>query len=36
MREMLSITSVISGKGLDEKIALLTDGRFSGVPEALA
>lgn len=30
MREMLSITSVISGKGLDEKIALLTDGRFSG------
>jgi len=30
MREMLSITSVISGKGLDEKVALLTDGRFSG------
>ncbi len=30
MREMLSITSVISGKGLDEKIALITDGRFSG------
>lgn len=30
MREMLSVTSVISGKGLDEKVALLTDGRFSG------
>jgi dihydroxy-acid dehydratase len=30
MREMLSITSAISGKGLDEKIALITDGRFSG------
>ncbi|MCM8784648.1 MAG: dihydroxy-acid dehydratase [Candidatus Omnitrophica bacterium] len=30
MREMLSITSVISGKGLEEKIALITDGRFSG------
>lgn len=30
MREMLSITSVITGKGLGEKVALLTDGRFSG------
>lgn len=30
MREMLSITSVIIGKGLGEKVALLTDGRFSG------
>lgn len=30
MREMLSITAVISGKGLEEKVALLTDGRFSG------
>ncbi|MCM8777747.1 MAG: dihydroxy-acid dehydratase [Candidatus Omnitrophica bacterium] len=30
MREMLSITSVISGKGIDEKVALITDGRFSG------
>jgi dihydroxy-acid dehydratase len=30
MREMLSITSAISGKGLDEKVALITDGRFSG------
>jgi len=30
MREMLSITSVIWGRGLEEKVALLTDGRFSG------
>jgi len=30
MREMLSITSAIAGKGLDEKVALITDGRFSG------
>jgi dihydroxy-acid dehydratase len=30
MREMLSITSAISGKGLEEKVALITDGRFSG------
>ncbi|MCM8804106.1 MAG: dihydroxy-acid dehydratase [Candidatus Omnitrophica bacterium] len=30
MREMLSITSAISGKGIDEKVALITDGRFSG------
>ncbi len=30
MREGLSITSAIQGKGLEEKIALLTDGRFSG------
>ncbi len=30
MREMLSMTAVIAGKGLDEKIALITDGRFSG------
>lgn len=30
MREMLAITSAISGKGLGEKVALITDGRFSG------
>ncbi|MGB9677615.1 MAG: dihydroxy-acid dehydratase [Candidatus Ratteibacteria bacterium] len=30
MREMLSITSAICGKGLEEKVALITDGRFSG------
>lgn len=30
MPEMLSISSIIVGKGLGEKVALLTDGRFSG------
>ncbi|MBN1445943.1 MAG: dihydroxy-acid dehydratase [Candidatus Omnitrophica bacterium] len=30
MREGLSITSAIAGKRLEEKVALLTDGRFSG------
>jgi len=30
MREMLSPTSAISGKGMGKKVALLTDGRFSG------
>jgi dihydroxy-acid dehydratase len=30
MREMLSPTSAITGKGLGDKVALITDGRFSG------
>ena len=30
MREMLSPTSAIMGKGLGQDIALITDGRFSG------
>ena len=30
MREMLSPTSAIAGMGLKEKVALITDGRFSG------
>ena len=30
MREMLSTTSVIVGRGMDEEVALITDGRFSG------
>jgi dihydroxy-acid dehydratase len=30
MREMLSPTSAISGRGLNGKVALITDGRFSG------
>ncbi len=30
MREMLSPTSAIMGKGLGEDVALITDGRFSG------
>ncbi len=30
MREMLSITSAIMGRGLGKSVALITDGRFSG------
>jgi dihydroxy-acid dehydratase len=30
MQEMLSPTSAIMGQGLGEKVALITDGRFSG------
>ncbi len=30
MREMLSPTSAIMGKGLGDQVALITDGRFSG------
>jgi dihydroxy-acid dehydratase len=30
MREMLSPTAAIVGKGLGDKVALITDGRFSG------
>ncbi|MFU8794275.1 MAG: dihydroxy-acid dehydratase, partial [Dethiobacteria bacterium] len=30
MREMLAPTSVLAGMGLDEKVSLITDGRFSG------
>ena len=30
MREMLSPTSAIAGQGLAGKVALITDGRFSG------
>ncbi|MFO8192933.1 MAG: dihydroxy-acid dehydratase [Bacillota bacterium] len=30
MREMLSPTAALAGMGLDEKVALITDGRFSG------
>lgn len=30
MREMLAPTSAISGKGMGEKVGLITDGRFSG------
>ncbi|WP_425059866.1 Dihydroxy-acid dehydratase [Sporomusa carbonis] len=31
MREMLSPTSALAGMGLDSSVALITDGRFSGV-----
>jgi dihydroxy-acid dehydratase len=30
MREMLSPTAAIIGRGLGDKVALITDGRFSG------
>jgi dihydroxy-acid dehydratase len=30
MREMLSTTALIYGQGMGEKVALITDGRFSG------
>ncbi|MFA6731075.1 MAG: dihydroxy-acid dehydratase [Eubacteriales bacterium] len=36
MREMLSPTSAIAGAGLDEKVALITDGRFSGATRGAA
>jgi len=36
MREMLSSTSAIVGRGLGEKVALITDGRFSGATRGAA
>jgi dihydroxy-acid dehydratase len=36
MPEMLSPTSIISGMGLDDKVALITDGRFSGATRGAA
>jgi len=36
MREMLAITSAIAGMGLDEDVALITDGRFSGATRGAA
>ncbi|HEY4684458.1 MAG TPA: dihydroxy-acid dehydratase, partial [Dehalococcoidia bacterium] len=30
MREMLGVTAALVGEGLGDKVALLTDGRFSG------
>src|SRR6201989_3318459 len=30
MREMLAVTAALTGAGLGEHVALLTDGRFSG------
>lgn len=35
MREMLAVTSAISGQGLGEEVALITDGRFSGATHGL-
>ncbi len=36
MPEMLTPTSLLSGMGLDDKVALLTDGRFSGATRGAA
>ena len=36
MREMLSTTSMLAGMGLDGKVALITDGRFSGASKGAA
>ena len=35
MREMLSVTAVLVGQGIDDKVALVTDGRFSGITRGL-
>ncbi|MCR4406204.1 MAG: dihydroxy-acid dehydratase [Anaerolineae bacterium] len=36
MREMLTPTSLLSGMGVDDRVALLTDGRFSGATRGAA
>ena len=36
MREMLSATSAVVGTGMDRKVALITDGRFSGATKGAA
>ncbi len=36
MREMLSPTSALAGMNLDKKVALITDGRFSGATRGAA
>jgi dihydroxy-acid dehydratase len=36
MKEMLGPTSALAGMGLDDKVALLTDGRFSGASRGAA
>ena len=36
MREMLSVTAAVVGMGLGERVALITDGRFSGATRGLA
>ena len=35
MREMLSTTAAIHGRGMGDKLALITDGRFSGATRGL-
>mgnify|MGYP003694045863 CR=1 FL=1 len=36
MREMLGVTALIYGQGMGEKVALITDGRFSGATRGCA
>jgi len=36
MREMLTPTSLLSGMGVDDRVALITDGRFSGASRGAA
>jgi dihydroxy-acid dehydratase len=35
MREMLGVTALICGQGMGEKVALVTDGRFSGATRGM-
>ncbi|WP_138423777.1 dihydroxy-acid dehydratase [Maritimibacter alexandrii] len=35
MREMLGVTALLYGQGMGEKVALITDGRFSGATRGL-
>jgi dihydroxy-acid dehydratase len=35
MREMLGITALVYGQGMGEKVALVTDGRFSGATRGM-
>src|SRR5206468_6831948 len=35
MREMLAVTAALVGEGIGDKVALLTDGRFSGATKGL-
>jgi dihydroxy-acid dehydratase len=35
MREMLAVTAALVGQGIDDRVALLTDGRFSGATHGL-
>ncbi|MFQ5662610.1 MAG: dihydroxy-acid dehydratase [Terriglobia bacterium] len=35
MRELLSVTAALQGRGLGEQVALVTDGRFSGATHGL-
>lgn len=35
MREMLSVTAALVGQGIGDQVALITDGRFSGITRGL-